>query len=294
MPYNPPDFYGPLRERRDTDVIYRGLADMGKGLASGINSATAYAGDMKKMDKQQAHSEAMFDKQLAGQSAMQNDRQGFEEMMFGKEQTAKKADKDQDAIYEAMTNMAKYDSMKTLASQLGVEIDWDAWDKLVADGSRQKVGAGLNSLDTLLKEKINEQSRNRPDKITEMPINNGKNVALMRNGQLFNILAGEKPTSELNDWETYGNDADGNPIVGYRYLQTPTGRQAFHRVDVTGGKSAAAAAPAPSKIEVQLKDGRKVTMTASEAARLGYIETPSSGPSGTPAPTSAFKSKFTQ
>lgn len=71
MAYNPPDFYGPLRERRDTDVIYQGLADMGKGLASGINSATAYAGDMKKMDKQQAFAQAMQEDAQANQKDLQ-------------------------------------------------------------------------------------------------------------------------------------------------------------------------------------------------------------------------------
>lgn len=88
MSYNPTDWYGSLRVQPDHNVIYEGKAQMGAGLASGINSLTGAFLDDRKEQNRMAHNEAMLDKQQAGQMSMLDSRHGFEEMMFGKRETS--------------------------------------------------------------------------------------------------------------------------------------------------------------------------------------------------------------
>lgn len=96
MPYNPTDFYGSLRVQPDTRVIYEGLANMGQGLANGINSLTNTFVENKREDKRMAHAESMADKQIAAGTAARKDSQAFEEMMFGKREAASNTRRSED------------------------------------------------------------------------------------------------------------------------------------------------------------------------------------------------------
>lgn len=191
MAYNPPDFYGSLRVQPDSRIIYEGLANMGQGLAAGINSATNYAGDMKKMDKQQEFAMAMQDDSQA--NAQQMMQAGFDQQfrMFGAQNDAHKQAKQEAKDLEtqelmnygkgraasviALAEVAGSPMAKTMAATLGKITD----GKALADTS-----------DAFLKAIMTETENNKPDNITEKPINGGRNTAILRNGQLFNILGG--------------------------------------------------------------------------------------------------------
>ncbi len=116
MAYSPTDFYGALRVNPDhSATIYQGLSSMGSGLASGINSLTNAFVETKREDKRMAHADSMMDKQINAQRAGQDDRQGFEEMMFGKREASDAARrKDDKAMQEA--EVAKFGDNKLAAA----------------------------------------------------------------------------------------------------------------------------------------------------------------------------------
>lgn len=293
MPYNPPDFYGALRVQPDHRIIYEGKKSLGDGLASGINSATAFAGDMKTMDKQQAHSEAMFDKQLAGQSAMQNDRQGFEEMMFGKREASDAERRKQEKAYQE-AEVARFGDNKLSAAfsyAQGVspgivndetfelfkgikdpKVKAEMADRII-DLAANKMRQTQEQEQAIVKAQQSRQTYPLNDPLTGKPDEGyymtGNNIALPRQ-------TAKPKTDSLTpeQMQSMGFVPDSATVGGVKY---------------TVPKQEAA----PGKIEVELKDGRKVTMSPSEAARLGFIETPASTMSNpTTTPTSGFLKTF--
>ena len=209
MAYSPTDFYGSLRVNPDNSAtIYQGYADMGKGLADGITSAGQYIGQQRSDDKNRAFQQAMQQDQQGHASELQQAGFAHDLQAYGmklKDDKAAKAEerkikadelmnygKGRAASVIALAEVSGSPMAKTMAQTLGKITD----GKALADTS-----------DAFLQAIMTEAESNKPDKITEMPVNGGRNTALLRNGQLFNVLGGgpdTQPALTPDQLQAYG------------------------------------------------------------------------------------------
>lgn len=292
MAYSPTDFYGSLRVNPDnSDTIYRGYADMGAGLASGINSLTNAFVDSKRDDKRMAHAEGMMDKQIAAGADARRDSQAFEQLMFGKREASDASRRKQEKADKEAETARFGDNMLSAAFNFAqgvtpglVNEETFAFFKGLQDGqTKAKMGEQIINMAADKLRQVQEQeaaiakakgareTHVLTDPVSGKPDENfymtGNGVTLPRQTQ--------KPSLTAEQLQSLGMVPDTATVGGVKF------------------KVPEAKGSAPSKIEVELSDGRKVQMTPSEAARLGFIETPSNASTtATPTPSAGFKSSF--
>jgi hypothetical protein len=207
MPYNPIDWYGPLKVQPDHGIIYEGLKSMGQGLASGINSAGQYIGQERSNEKDRAFRQSMQEDHQANQREMMDIGFGQQLQLYGMQQTDAKAAKAEERQIKA-DELLNYGRGRAASVVALAEVSGSPMAKTMAEtlGKITDGKALADTSDAFLKAILTEHENNQPDQISEVPVNGGRNTAILRNGKLFNVLGGEvnEPVLTPEQIQSYG------------------------------------------------------------------------------------------